>query len=342
MTKLIVSGCVPQQPNPAVLLKVDEPPPWRRFQREQRQSRRAVVARTMPPDQERRARTHIVDERQARIIEAALALRRPILITGPVGVGKSSLAYAIAWQLGLGPVLRWSITSRSTLAEALYQYDVIGRLNQAALLQRAQLPSSPPISDYMRLGPLGTAMLPNCAKHYFPRVLLIDEIDKCDADLPSDLLHVLEEGQFEIPEVARLPDSEKLAPLCVRTADGPDGELGFATISTDGVVCCDDFPLIVMTSNGEREFSPAFLRRCLQLRIGPPDAGRLREIVDAHLDGVPGRDDWIDRFLMAQRHKTLSTDQLLNALFVASNQLFGDVDWGQELWCNLDEGQAID
>jgi len=276
------------------------------------------------------------------MIDAALALRRPVLITGPVGVGKSSLAYAIAWQLGLGPVLRWSITSRSTLGLALYQYDVIGRLNQSALLQRGQADESPPISDYMRLGPLGTALLPGAAAHYFPRVLLIDEIDKCDADLPNDLLHVLEEGQFEIPEIARLPEREKRSVIRLRTADAPDGELGFADINPDGMVRCDDFPLLLMTSNGEREFSPAFLRRCLQLRIAPPDARRLREIVDAHFADVAERDVWIARFQEAQRGATLSTDQLLNAVFMAQRSLFGGDEVSQHLWSSLEEGQSLD
>lgn len=342
-TTLISSGNAPQTPDPSALRIVDEAPPWRRFASAATVRRSPVVARPMPADQVRKAMAHVIDETEARMIDAALALRRPVLVTGPVGVGKSSLAYAVAWQLGLGPVLRWSITSRSTLAQALYQYDVIGRLNQSALLQRAQQEASPPIGDYMRLGPLGTALLPNGAAHYFPRVLLIDEIDKCDADLPSDLLHVLEEGQFEIPEIARLSEVEKFAGLTLRTADAPDGDLGRATLNADGVVRCDDFPLIVMTSNGEREFSPAFLRRCLQLRIGPPDAQRLRAIVDSHFPRANqnDRDDWVEKFVKAQGTATLSTDQLLNAIFLAQQSVFehGAVT---HLWRNLDEGQRLE
>jgi len=135
---LISSGNAPQTPDPSALRIVDEAPPWRRFASAATERRSPIVARPMPADQVRKAMAHVIDETEARMIDAALALRRPVLVTGPVGVGKSSLAYAVAWQLGLGPVLRWSITSRSTLAQALYQYDVIGRLNQSALLQRAQ------------------------------------------------------------------------------------------------------------------------------------------------------------------------------------------------------------
>src|SRR5262249_38678447 len=145
----------------------------------------------------------ISDDPQDKTIElvnAALYLRRPLLITGRPGTGKSSLIYAVAWELRLGEVLRWSITSRSTLQQGLYHYDAIGRLQDSQLggtTTEKRLP--PDISKYLKLGPLGTALLPTAR----PRALLIDEIDKSDLDLPNDLLNIFEEGEFPIPELER-------------------------------------------------------------------------------------------------------------------------------------------
>ncbi|MGI5455568.1 AAA family ATPase [Streptomyces sp. CA-249302] len=103
-------------------------------------------------------------------VNAALYLRRPLLVTGGPGTGKSTLAHRIARELGLGRVLRWHVTSLSTLREGLY-------------------------ADEGRLGPLGTAFLP----HRAPRVLLIDQLDRAEIALPEDLCTVLTAGGFTVP-----------------------------------------------------------------------------------------------------------------------------------------------
>src|SRR5262249_39410049 len=136
----------------------------------------------------------------------------------------------------------------------------------------------PDIGRYLRLGPLGTALLPGSR----PRVLLIDEIDKSDIDLPNDLLHVFEEGAYEIAELLRIADK---VPQVAVLPDGAESEADKVPVR-GGKVRCQAFPFVVLTSNGERELPPAFLRRCLRLDIPAPDEGKLRQIIAAHLKDV--------------------------------------------------------
>ncbi|MBV2155032.1 MoxR family ATPase [Kitasatospora sp. SUK 42] len=267
----------------------------------------------------RQATAYQADEREIHLVNLALHLRRPLLITGKPGVGKSTLAYAVAHELGLGPVLRWPVSSRSALRDGLYTYDAIGRLHEAGLSapQDGGERQPPAIGRFLRLGPLGTALLP----WRTPRVVLIDEIDKSDIDLPNDLLNVFEEGEFEIPELQRLGPG----PQEVATADP-----GSTTVVRGGQVRCADFPLVVLTSNGEREFPSALLRRCVRLEIQPPTEDRLAAMVAAHLgsdesaDGLQ-RAELITEFLRRQREDgaELANDQLLNALLMAERGLWG-------------------
>lgn len=281
----------PPRSNP---VKLVDPPEWRRFQGK-------VIERPAPPPVERGAGFQRRPE-VARKVNAALALRRPLLVTGFPGCGKTTLAYAIARELGFGAVLRWNITSRSTLRDALYQYDVLGRLNKANL--QAPTDPAPPIDDFLRLGPLGTALLPTA----HPRVLLIDELDKSDIDLPNDLLHIFEEGYFEIPELQREATDDKAR---IRVADGKD-----RVEIEGGVVRCSAFPVVVITSNGEREFSPAFLRRCVRLSIPEPNANELAAIAGAMGvgDSDAERETIAERFLEQRESGLVTTDQLLNVL----------------------------
>ncbi|WP_218034836.1 AAA family ATPase [Acrocarpospora corrugata] len=233
-------------------------------------------------------------------------MRRPLLLTGRPGTGKSTLAYTIAHELGLGPVLRWPITSRTTLQDGLYRYDAIARLQDANLAKHQQRPVAD-IGKYVQLGPLGTALLPTER----PQVLLIDEVDKSDVDLPNDLLNVLEEGEYLIPELVRIADSHESVQVGLERAAAP------APIRR-GTVRCHAFPIVVMTSNGEREFPPAFLRRCLRLDIVEPDSRRLEAIVSAHLgeEALAASADILQQFLQRRSTGELATDQLLNAIFL--------------------------
>jgi MoxR-like ATPase len=274
-----------------------------------------------------RARTYLVSQEEVNMVNAALYLRRPLLVTGSPGTGKSTLAYSVALELNLGPVLRWDITSRATLKDGLYAYDAIGRLQDSAPNRDADgvAKSSPDIGDYIRLGPLGTAMLPSDR----PRVVLIDEIDKSDIDLPNDLLNIFEEGEFPIPELLRLRSERRV--VKVFPADG-DTKVPIV----EGWVSCREFPLVILTSNDEREFSPAFLRRCLRLRIKEPEGEKLARILTLHipLDGslpeeqkgrlLSSRQEIIELFLQKRSEGEMATDQLMNAVFMISGGLAAD------------------
>jgi MoxR-like ATPase len=265
-----------------------------------------------------RAATYQASSEEVELVNAALYLRRPLLVTGKPGTGKSTLAHSVARELKLGPVLNWPITSRSNRLEGLYQYDALARLQDASLGQRSGSQVDLDIGRYIRLGPLGTALLP----YQKPRVLLIDELDKSDIDLPNDLLTIFEEGEYEIRELSRIAREQEEARVLIH--DGTDQ----VTIH-GGRVKCHAFPLVVITSNGERDFPPPFLRRCLRLEIKTPSAERLAAIVRAHLgdEAVKASSDLIQTFVSRREDGVLATDQLLNAIFLTFRQAWpGDRD----------------
>jgi MoxR-like ATPase len=157
---------------------------------------------------------------------------------------------------------------------------------------------------------LGTAFLPSA----LPRVLLIDEIDKSDINLPNDLLNLFEEGEYEIPELKRWTKKNPGKTVSVFTDDRD------ISIELDsGIVGCQAFPIVVMTSNGERDFPPAFKRRCIRINMPNPGINNLTSIVKAHM-GERYFHDSSDRISQLIKDfldkKDLATDQLLNVVYM--------------------------
>ncbi len=216
------------------------------------------------PDSPHEPEPYIASEELKQAVNLAIYLRRPLLLEGEAGCGKTRLAHALAYELGL-PFYRWDVRSTSKAQEGLYSYDSILRLHDVQISQFETKQGSQAIApagtlrdpldpeSYRTFGPLGKAfILRDC-----PAVVLIDEIDKADIDFPNDLLAVLDDPwEFEIPET---------------------GETGDAKIKAAHK------PIVIITSNKEKGNLPApFLRRCLYHFIEFPDNERLEKIVDRH------------------------------------------------------------
>jgi MoxR-like ATPase len=174
-------------------------------------------------------------------VNVAIALKRPLLIKGEPGTGKTLLAHAISESLGLD-LFTWHVKSTTRAQEGLYVYDTVQRLHDS----RFGDGEVGDISRYIKLGPLGQVF-----DRQERAVVLIDEVDKADMEFPNDLLHEIDAMSFRISETGRTVSAKKR-------------------------------PVIIITSNAEKELPDAFLRRCVFHYIAFPEAELMSRIIKVH------------------------------------------------------------
>ncbi len=178
-------------------------------------------------------------------VNAAITLRRPLLVKGEPGTGKTVLAEEIAKAVN-APLISWNIKSSTKAHQGLYEYDAVARLRDGQLGDERVHD----IKNYIKKGKLWEAF----TSEQLP-VLLIDEIDKADIEFPNDLLQELDRMSFDVYE-------------------------------THETIAAKERPIVVITSNNEKELPDAFLRRCFFHYIKFPDRDTMQAIVDVHFPGI--------------------------------------------------------
>ena len=178
-------------------------------------------------------------------VNAATKLRRPLLVKGEPGTGKTVLAQEIAAALG-APLIEWNIKSTTKAHQGLYEYDAVARLRDSQLGDERVHD----IKNYIKKGKLWEAF----TTPQLP-VLLIDEIDKADIEFPNDLLQELDRMEFFVYE-------------------------------TQETIKAVERPIVIITSNNEKELPDAFLRRCFFHYIKFPDRTTMQSIIDVHFPGI--------------------------------------------------------
>ncbi len=190
---------------------------------------------------------YIASQPLSDAVNVALALGQPLLLTGEPGTGKTQLANSIAYQLGLR-LYKFHTKSASTARDLFYRYDSLRHFHDAQLKDKSEVQAK----DYIELEALGKAIVNSPVER---AVVLIDEIDKAPRDFPNDVLNEMEQMEFTIQETGKT----------FRASD-------------------ECRPIVVITSNSEKNLPDAFLRRCVFYHIPFPNKSLLRKIVNSRLD----------------------------------------------------------
>ncbi len=184
---------------------------------------------------------YVVTEDLKMAVNAAINLKRPLLIKGEPGTGKTMLAEEVAEAIN-APLITWHIKSSTKAQQGLYEYDAVSRLRDSQLGNEGV----EDVANYIKKGKLWEAFEAD-----EQTVLLIDEIDKADIEFPNDLLQELDRMEFFVYE-------------------------------TGETIRAKQRPIVIITSNNEKELPDAFLRRCFFHYINFPDAETMMDILDVH------------------------------------------------------------
>lgn len=181
-------------------------------------------------------------------VNVALALGQPLLLTGEPGTGKTQLAFSVAHELGLGAPYIFNTKTTSTSKDLFYRYDSLSHFRDSQIRGREEKID---VKQYIAYEALGKALIDSAFRR---SVVLIDEVDKAPRDLPNDLLNELEHFEFEVRETGEKISANKA-----------------------------NRPIIILTSNSEKNLPDAFLRRCTYYHIPFPDKITLQQIITKRL-----------------------------------------------------------